>query len=158
MPHVLALFALAYNPLDSAYVVPVAGCIMILGIVLGGIWSGVRTEEIRSRERLECIARGITPPPTPEELALSAAGKQSRVDSMTRRRANIRLAGVVLLCASLGLMVFFVTLSIVLHIREVLAGAASSLIPLGIGVGFLVDTRLQSYEIEQRAAGVDSAK
>jgi len=37
----------------------------------------------------------------------------------------------------------------VLHVREVLCGAAVGLIPLGIGVGFLIDAKIQSRELEE---------
>jgi len=149
--HLLPLLAFFYHgPIDSPFSVPVAGCIMILGIVLAGIWSGNRQQEMRSRERLECIARGITPPPTPEELA-AIHGKPSV--SQTRRRANIRLTGIVLLASAAGLIVFFIALAAILQERDVLCGAAVGLIPLFIGVGFLIDTRIQSREIEESSTG-----
>lgn len=131
--------------LESPFSVPVAGCLMVLGIVVAGIWSGVRTREIQSRERLEAIARGVPIPPTPEELAITH-GKPSA--NVARRRANIRLAGVVLLSTAAGLVLFFVALAIILQQRNVLCGAAVGLVPLAIGVGFLVDTRMQSREME----------
>jgi hypothetical protein len=59
------------SALDSPYIVPVAGCFMILGIVVAGIWSGNRNREMGSQERLAAIAKGITPPPTKEELAIT---------------------------------------------------------------------------------------
>lgn len=150
--HMLPLLALFYHgtPIDSPFSVPVAGCIMILGIVVAGIWSGNRQQELRSRERLECIARGMTPPPTPEELALTN-GKPNT--SLTRRRANIRLSGIVLISTGVGLVVFFIVLSAVLRERDVLCGAAVGLIPVAIGCGFLIDTRIQTREIEESTIG-----
>jgi hypothetical protein len=145
----LVLSALCFSSwADSPFVVPVAGCLMILGIVLGGIWSGIRTQEMRSRERLECIARGITPPPTVEELAI-LHGKPSA--DRVRRRANIRLTGIVLLASSFGIIAFFIALSTILQERDVLCGAAVGLVPLAIGLGFLYDTRLQSREMGEPA-------
>src|SRR5579875_2121588 len=91
--------------LFSPFIIPVAGCAMVLGIVVAGVWSGVRTREIQSRERLEAIARGVPIPPTPEELAITH-GKPSA--SVARRRANIRLTGIVLLATAVGLIAFFV--------------------------------------------------
>lgn len=133
----------------SPFIVPVAGCAMVLGIVVAGIWSGIRTREIQSRERLEAIARGVPIPPTPEELAITH-GKPAA--SLTRRRANIRLAGIVLLATAVGLILFFCGLAAVLKERDVLCGAAVGLIPLAIGVGFLIDTKIQSREMEEAAA------
>jgi hypothetical protein len=51
------------------------------------------------------------------------------------------------------MILFFVTLSTVLHVREVLSGAAVALVPLAMGVGFLIDTHLQTREMEQMSSG-----
>ena len=138
----------------SPFIVPVAGCAMILGIVVAGIWSGVRNREIQSRERLEAIARGVPIPPTPEELAITHGRPTA---DLRRRRANIRLTGVVLLASAVGLILFFSGLAAVLQERNVLCGAAVGLIPLAIGLGFLVDVKIQTREMEEvRATGGSS--
>ena len=147
--------ALLYHPGDvSPFMVPISGCLMVLGIVVAGVWSGARTREIQSQERLAAIAAGVPIPPTPEELAI-IHGKPSA--DQARRRANIRLAGIVLLGAALGLIAFFIVLAAVLQERNVLCGAAVGLIPLGIGLGFLVDVRIQTREMEEIAAGAKPA-
>ena len=142
----LAALAMSSNMIDTPFAVPVAGCLMILGIVVAGIWSGIRTREIASTERLAAIAKGVSIPPTTEELAI-IHGKPS-VDA-TRRRKSIRLGGIVLLGVAAGLIVFFVALYFVLGVREVLSGAAVGLIPLGIGVALLIDSRLQARELAE---------
>jgi hypothetical protein len=134
---------------NSPFIVPVAGCIMVLGIVVAGIWSSVRQREIVSRERLECIARGMTPPPTIEELALMNQGRNPATGSLTKRRANIRLTGIVLLASAAGIILFFIALAGILRERDVLCGAAVGLIPLAIGIGFLIDTKIQTREIDE---------
>lgn len=140
---------------NSPFIIPVAGCLMILGIVLGGVWSGVRNREIQSRERLEAIARGVPIPPTPEELAITHG--RPTLD-LARRRANIRLTGIVLLSSAVGLILFFVGLAAVLQQRDVLCGAAVGLIPLAVGAGFLIDTKIQSREMDEiRAHGQPTA-
>jgi hypothetical protein len=148
MLEVLASFS---DSITSPFIVPVAGCAMILGIVIAGIWSGIRTREIQSRERLEAIARGVPIPPTPEELAITH-GRPSA--NLSRRRANIRLTGVVLVASAVGIVLFFITLAAVLQERDVLSGAAVGLVPLAIGVGFLIDTRIQTQEMEETAANL----
>lgn len=134
----------------SPFIIPVAGCAMVLGIVVAGVWSGIRTREIQSRERLEAIARGVPIPPTPEELAITH-GKPSA--SVARRRANIRLTGIVLLATAVGLIAFFVALASILRERNVLCGAAVGLVPLAIGAGFLIDARMQAREMDAQVAG-----
>jgi hypothetical protein len=138
----------------SPFIVPVAGCLMILGIVATSVWAGVRQREIQSRERLEAIARGVPIPPTPDELAITHG--RPTLD-LRRRRANIRLAGVVLIASAVGLILFFVGLAAVLQERDVLCGAAVGLIPLAIGCGFLIDTKIQTREMDEVRAQADSA-
>jgi hypothetical protein len=142
----LAMSSAAGDVAFSPFIVPVAGCLMILGIVVAGIWSGVRQREIQSRERLEAIARGVPIPPTPEELAITHGRPTA---DLRRRRANIRLTGVVLLASAVGLILFFLGLAAVLQERAVLCGAAVGLIPLAIGLGFLIDTKIQTREMEE---------
>ena len=144
----MALALLFESVMDSAFVVPVAGCIMVLGIVVAGIWSGTRTREIQAQERLAAIARGVPLPPTVEELAIIHGKPMS---DATRRRDNIRLAAIILLCGAGGLIVFFVALAVVVQVREVLCGAAAALIPLGIGVGLFIDARLQTRALDEAA-------
>ncbi len=133
----------------SPFIVPVAGCCMILGIVVAGIWSGIRNREIQSTERLAAIAKGVPVPPTAEELAIMH-GKPTA--DATRRRGNVRLAGTILVIGAFGLVAFFLVLAAVLRERDVLCGAAVGLIPLGIGIALLVDARTQTREIEEAVA------
>ena len=137
------------NLFDSPFVVPVAGCAMTLGIVIAGVWSGARTRELQSQERLAAIAKGLPIPPSPEELALT---RERPVSNGLRRRANIRLTGIILLAAAVGLILFFCALAAVLRERDVLCGAAVGLIPLGIGIGFMVDAKMQARELEEAPA------
>jgi len=137
------------NGWDSPFSVPIAGCAMVACIVVASLWSSNRQREMQSQERLAAIAKGLPVPPTEAELALMN-GKPS--SDSTRRRGNTRRAGIVLLGCAVGLILFFVTLSYVLQVREVLSGAAAALIPFGIGVGFLVDSRIQTRELEESAS------
>ena len=131
---------------NSPFIVPVASFMMVLGIVAVAAWSNARKREFESQERLAAIAKGIVPPPTAAEIA---ATQGRPAVSLVRRRANIRLAGIVLLGAAGGIALFFIALASILRERDILCGAACALIPFGIGVGFLIDTRIQSREIDE---------
>jgi Domain of unknown function (DUF6249) len=144
----LAFIHFSSNAWDSPFSVPIAGCAMVACIVVASMASANRKRELQSQERLAAIAKGVPVPPTEEELAIMH-GKPS-TDS-TRRRGNTRRAGIVLLGCAVGLILFFIALATVLQIREVPSGAAAGLIPLGIGIGFLVDARIQSRELEESA-------
>ena len=136
---------------SSPFIVPVAGCIMVLGIVIASQWSGIRSREMQSQERLAAIARGVPLPPTADELAI-LHGRPA--PDLKRRRANVRLWGIALLGTALGLILFFVALAAILSQRDVLCGAAVGLIPLGIGIGLLYDSTLQKRELpEEQGTG-----
>lgn len=132
------------SPFNSPFIVPVAGCAMVLGLVFSGAWSNLQQRRVQSEERLAAIAAGVPIPPTPEELAV-LHGRPTR--DLRRLHGNIRLTGIVLLSAAVGLILFFVVLAAILRVREVLSGAAVGLIPLAIGAGFMIDARLKAREI-----------
>jgi hypothetical protein len=143
---ILESFSSFGDAANSPFIVPVAGCLMILGIVAVTSWSSARNRELESQERLAAIAKGLVPPPTKEELALT----QSRpAPSAFRRRANVRLTGIVLVSSAVALALFFIVLWAVIGERDILSGVACALIPFGIGAGFLVDARIQSREIDE---------
>ena len=136
------------NAWDSPFVVPVAGCFMILGIVIAGSRSSYRARQLESMERLAAIEKGLPLPPTKEERELS----QPRPPASGKRYANIRLSGIVLVFTGVGLMLFFALLEVILRQREILSGVAVGFIPLAVGIGFLVDARMQKRELEANAA------
>ena len=136
--------ALLTNAWDSPFIVPVAGCAMIACIVIASTAAASRKREIESQERLAAIAKGIMPPPTHEELALT---RPQPTSSAERRFNNIRLTGIILVGGALGAILFFCILSVILGQRDVLSGAACGLIPLGLGVGFLIDARFQKRDL-----------
>jgi hypothetical protein len=129
---------------NSPFIVPVAGCAMIACIVIATQAGATRKRQIESEERLAAIARGIPPPPTREELEMTRAPRSS---SSNRRYSNIRLTGIILIAAAVGVILFFTILAAILQERNVLAGVACGLIPLGLGVGFLIDARLQKRDL-----------
>ena len=143
-PMTLAL-ALFSNAWDSPFIVPVAGCFMIAVIVIASTAAASRKREIESQERLAAIAKGIMPPPTHEELELTRVRPAS---SGVRRFNNIRLAGIILVSGAIGVMLFFFALTIILRQREILSGVACGLVPLGIGIAFLIDAKLQKRDQE----------
>ena len=146
MTFALAMFG---NPWDSPFIVPVAGCFMILGIVVASVLAGVRTREMESQERLAAIAQGLPVPPTKEELELN---RVLPMGSTKRRIANSRLAGLILSCSGIGLAVMCSIIAVILGVKEVFCGAAAGLIPLGIGVGFIIDSVVQKRELEADAS------
>lgn len=141
----LALFNGVSEILSTPFIVPVAGCVTGLGIVLGGIYSGIRTREMQSQERLAAIAAGRPVPPTLEELAIIHGQPFKGAGRASDGRAS-RRAGIVLIFVALGLVAFFALLSAILQVRGLLSGVAVGLVPMMIGVGFLLDARLNARD------------
>ena len=146
-----ASFASIFN---SPFIVPVFGTIMILGIVVSRIWSGVRIREMQSQERLAAIAKGIPIPPAydrapPRPGSHASAFPAGDIFAPTPRRAKDRRAGIILVSIGFGMVAFFIFLSAILHVREVLIPAAAGLFPLAIGIGLLIDARIRSSELSR---------
>jgi hypothetical protein len=135
---------------ESPFIVPVAACIMVVGIVAANAWGSARKRQIESEERLAAIARGLPLPPTQAELALTR--KEPTPDAL-RRRSNVRMGGIVVTCGAIGVMLFFALIAVILGQREVWTGVACGLVPLGIGVGLLIDAGIQGKEIEGQGIG-----
>ncbi len=149
-----AVFVLDGNLADvfqSPYIVPVFGTLMILGIVVAGIWSGVRTREMQSQERLAAIARGLQPEPVFDRGSLRQAGTSAATGEILLRNdgSGARRTGLILASIGVGLCAFFAALAAILQVRAILCGGATGLIPLAIGVGFLMDGRLRRVEFDR---------
>ena len=63
--------------------------------------------------------------------------------------ANTRRTAIVLISSGAGLILFFLVLAWIVSDHEVLSGAAVGLIPLTIGVGFLIDYNLQKRDLSR---------
>ncbi len=141
----------------SPFIIPVAGCAMILGIVASGAWARVRSLEIKSQERLARIAHGLPVEPDWDQAtareAAQVAGQMTPAAPKPHGRpkdgSGARRAGMVLVSVGVGLFAFFAALTMIVQVREVLSGGAAGLIPFAIGIGFLIDARLKKREFER---------
>jgi hypothetical protein len=62
---------------------------------------------------------------------------------------NARRAGIVLVSVGLGIIAFGLLLTWIVNERDVLTVAAAGVIPLAIGVGFMIDYQLQKRELSR---------
>ena len=132
----------------SPFIVPVAGCLVGIVAIVAGIWLEGHKRRIKSEERMTMLARGV---PLAEIEKMLGTGDEDKpaVKDPLRSLGNARRAGIVLVSVGAGLILFFLVLTAILHVREVLAGAAAGLIPLAIGVGFFIDYNLQKRELSR---------
>jgi hypothetical protein len=133
--------------LESPFIVPVAGCAVGAVAIVSGIWFEAQQRRNKAEQRMAMIARGV--PIAEIERLLGSGDEEKRVRDPLRSLGNARRTGIVLVSVGLGLALFFIALSIIVQVREVLAGAAVGMIPLAIGVGFFIDYHLQKRELSR---------
>jgi hypothetical protein len=130
---------------NSPFVIPVAAFAMVLGIVIVANIANYHTRKLKSEERLTAIAKGIPLLPDAEYDYAATANLAERNAAFGAQRARgLRTGGVVLVSVGVGLVLFSFCLEWILQERDVLAVAASGLIPLAIGIGLLVDYALRN--------------
>ena len=113
--------------------------------IIAGIWLDGHKRRIKSEERIAMISRGV--PLAEIEKMLGSGSEDKPVKDPLRSLGNARRTGIVLVSVGVGLTLFFVFLSYILHERDVLSGAAVGIIPLAIGIGFFIDYNLQKREL-----------
>jgi hypothetical protein len=136
------------NFLFSPFVIPVAGISVAIVAIISGIWLDGHKRRLRSEERIAMISRGV-PLADIEKMLGTGDEEKPPVKDPLRSLGNARRTGIVLVSVGAGLILFFVVLAAILHVREVLSGAAAGLIPLAIGVGFFIDYNLQKRELSR---------
>jgi hypothetical protein len=133
--------------LTSPFIVPVAGCAVGAIAIVSGIWFEAQQRRNKAEQRMAMIARGV--PIAEIEKLLGSGDEEKRVRDPLRSLGNARRTGIVLVSLGVGLILFFVVLSVVVQERAVLAGSAAALIPLAIGIGFFIDYNLQKRELSR---------
>ncbi len=131
--------------MNSPFVVPVAGCMVGIVAIIAGIWLQAQKRSLKAQERIAMISRGL--PIQEIERLMGAVDDAGRVHDPLHGLGWARRTGIVLVSIGVGLSLFFVTLSVVLHERDVLTGAAIGIIPIAIGIGFFIDYNLQKREL-----------
>jgi hypothetical protein len=132
----------------SPFIVPLGAFAVAIVAIIGGIWSDIHNKRIRADQRMAMLARGMSIEDVEKVLGKGAEEERAPKDPL-RSLSNARRAGIILVSSGIGLMLFFVTLTVIIGERNILAGAAAGLIPLAIGIGFFVDYNLQKRELSR---------
>ena len=140
---------------DSPFIVPVAGCVMILGLGVAGIYSEMRNKELRSQERIAMLNRGV-PLAEIERMSAVASEEEKKVRDPLRSLGIARRTAIVLISIGVGLVFFGFMLDAILHIRETLIVCGVGVINLAIGAGFLVDYNMQKRELSRFGMEIDA--
>ena len=131
--------------LHSPLIVPLGAFAVAIVAIVSGVLSDIQQKRLKAEQRMAMLQRGM--PVTDIERLLGTKDDPETPPNPLRRLNNTRITALVLLSAGIGGVLFFVALAALLHVREILSGAAACLVPLAIGVGFLVDYRLQAREM-----------
>jgi hypothetical protein len=140
---------------NSPFVVAVAGCAMVLGLGCFGIYSEIEQKRMRSHERMALLSKGMSVEEVQRLLSTPAFDEENIPDPL-RNLGNARRTAIVLLSVGVGLVVLGFLLASILQVRDVLAASAAGVIPIAIGLGFLVDYRMQLQELQRFGIDVGS--
>lgn len=131
--------------ISHGYIIPIAVFTMVVAIVLIANLANYHVRKLKSRERLAAIEKGL---PEGDFLGESFDPRRSA--------ARTRLAAIILIAAAVGTALAFALLAWIVDKRPVLAVAAFAVIPLAIGIGMLIDYRLQTRALETAIQGENS--
>jgi len=145
----------SWNP---AVIVPLgAFLVAIVGIVSGAV-SNAHSRRLKAEQRMALLARGVPVPEIERILDGDHEVTDKVPSSPSRRIGNSRRTAMVLIFTGLGIVFFGFALAAIQRERDVLSVSACGLVPLLIGVGFLVDYKLQRNELERFSVALESEK
>jgi len=121
--------------------------VAIVAIVSGVVSEGNR-QRLTAEQRMAMIARGM-PADDIDRLLTKAIVDSRPVKDPMQSLANARRTAIVLISSGIGLALFFIVLAYILSERDVLAGAAVGLMPLAVGIGFVIDYNLQKRDLSR---------
>ena len=137
----------------SPFVVAVAGCLMILGLGIFGIYSEIDQRRVRSQERMTLLARGMS---IDDIERLQRQVQNEDVSDPVRTMNNIRRTAMILFGSGAGIIAFGLLLAAVLQMRVLLVVPAAGLIPFAIGLGFWIDYQMQARDLARFGLEVDT--
>ena len=140
---------------NSPFIVPIGAFAVAIVVIIAGIWSQAHRTRVKAEQRMAMIARGMSTAEIERLLGTPGDDAHPPKDPL-RSLGNARRAGIILVSIGVGLILFFLVLTAIVQVREVLSGAAAGLIPLAIGVGFFIDYHLQKRELSRFGLEVDA--
>ena len=131
----------------SPFMVPMGAFAVAIVAIIASMIGEAHRQRLKAEQRLAMVARGMNADDIDKLLGKSSDGKKLR-DPM-QSLMNARRIAIVLISSGVGLALFFVTLTMVLHELDILSGAAIGVVPIAIGVGFLIDYKLQKRDLSR---------
>src|SRR5260370_35729572 len=135
--------------LTTPFIVPIGAFVVAIVAVVSGIWSQIHARRVKAEQRMAMIARGMSIADIEQLLGTSEDEEKRPPKDPLRSLGNARRAGIILVSSGIGLMLFFITLTVITRLDKVLSGAAVGLIPLAIGIRFFIDYNPQNRQLSR---------
>jgi hypothetical protein len=132
----------------DVWAVPIGAFAVAIVAIISGVLSEANRQRLTAEQRMAMVARGM-PANDIDKLLTKANVDGKPVKDPIQGAANTRRTAIVLISSGIGLTLFFIVLSLIVNERDVLAGAAVGLMPLAVGIGFLIDYHLQKRDLSR---------
>jgi uncharacterized membrane protein YidH (DUF202 family) len=137
--------------------IPLGAFVIAIVAIISGVMGEAHRQKLKAEQRLAMVARGMSADEIDKLLGKSSGDGKPPRDPI-QSLVNTRRTAIVLLSVGIGLVLFFLTLTWIVNDHEVLSGAAAGLIPLAIGVGFLIDYKLQKRDLSRFGLEIGQAE
>jgi Domain of unknown function (DUF6249) len=137
----------------SPLMIPLGAFLVAIVAIVSGVMGEAHRQRLKAEQRMAMVARGMSPADIDRLLGRASDDSKLRRDPL-HSLAVTRRTAIVLISSGAGLVLFFLLLWWILNVHEVLAGGAAGLIPMAIGVGFLIDYNLQKRELSRFAGDI----
>jgi hypothetical protein len=132
----------------NVFMVPIGAFAVAIVAIVAGVMAEAHRQRLKADQRLAMVARGMSAEDI-DKLLGKTVDDGKRVKDPIQGLVNTRRTAIILISSGVGLILFFFCLMIVVSEHDVLAGACVGLIPLAIGVGFLIDYKLQKRDLSR---------
>ena len=128
-------------------IVPLGAFLVAIVAIISGAVSQAHSRRVKADERMALLARGV---PIAEIESIMSAGREQEErppSSPAGRMMNSRRTALVLMSVGVGVILLGAALAVIVRERDVLSVCAAGLVPLAIGIGFLIDYQMQRKEV-----------
>ena len=130
----------------SPFMIPLGAFAVAIVAIVSGIIGEAHKQRLKAEQRMAMIAKGMSAGDIDTLLGKATDDDRPAKDSL-RSLARSRRTAISLISTGIGLVLFGLLLAWIVQEHDVLVVAASGLIPLAIGVGFVVDYQMQKREL-----------
>jgi len=142
--------------LNSPFIIPVVAMLIPIVAIIGGTISQAHTRRVKADQRIAMLARGMSVADIERLVGTNKEeDRPASVKDPMRSLSNSRRTAIILCSIGLGLIAFGCMLTWIVGDHEVYTVAAAGVIPLAIGIGFIIDYNLQKRELSRFGLEID---